>query len=186
MGRAGKPTWANSSLSVPKAKMRRKSTPGLRGGRCYWVPRLSPSTVCFCLTFLGQMGLLQGHPQCLDYGPPFQPPLHLEFCSDYESFGCCDQGKDNQIAARYWDIMNYFDLRGHKLCGGYVKDILCQVGLSVTPRGRDGASMAKCLPSPVVEGAGLLVSPAGRVLWTLSLLELACQVPHLRAIRSAH
>ncbi|XP_076729268.1 HHIP-like protein 2 [Callospermophilus lateralis] len=89
-------------------------------------PWLSPGTVCLCLTFVGQMGLLQGHPQCLDYGPPFRPPLHLEFCSDYESFGCCDQRKDNRIAARYWDIMNYFDLKGHELCGGYIKDILCQ------------------------------------------------------------
>ncbi|ELV10026.1 HHIP-like protein 2 [Tupaia chinensis] len=73
-----------------------------------------------------KVGLLQGHPQCLDYGPPFQPPLHLEFCSDYESFGCCDQHKDERIAARYWDIMDYFDLKGHELCGGYIKDILCQ------------------------------------------------------------
>ncbi|XP_035301149.1 HHIP-like protein 2 [Cricetulus griseus] len=69
---------------------------------------------------------LKGHPQCLDYGPPFRPPLHLEFCSDYDSFGCCDQRKDHRIAARYWDIMNFFDLKGHELCGGYIKDILCQ------------------------------------------------------------
>ncbi|ERE72735.1 HHIP-like protein 2 [Cricetulus griseus] len=78
------------------------------------------------LTLLGWVGLLQGHPQCLDYGPPFRPPLHLEFCSDYDSFGCCDQRKDHRIAARYWDIMNFFDLKGHELCGGYIKDILCQ------------------------------------------------------------
>ncbi|MEJ1270512.1 hedgehog interacting protein-like 2 [Cricetulus griseus] len=78
------------------------------------------------LTLLGWVGLLQRHPQCLDYGPPFRPPLHLEFCSDYDSFGCCDQRKDHRIAARYWDIMNFFDLKGHELCGGYIKDILCQ------------------------------------------------------------
>ncbi|KAF3823104.1 hypothetical protein GH733_010540 [Mirounga leonina] len=70
--------------------------------------------------------MLQGHPQCLDYGPPFQPPLHLEFCSAYESFGCCDQHRDRRLAARYRDIMDYFDLGGHELCGGYIKDILCQ------------------------------------------------------------
>lgn len=104
-----------------------------KGGRGRRVPGLPASSGVFCLhlTFLlGWVGLLQGHPQCLDYGPPFRPPLHLEFCSDYESFGCCDQWKDRRIAARYWDITNYFDLKGHELCGGYVKDILCQVGLS--------------------------------------------------------
>ncbi|XP_006029250.2 HHIP-like protein 2 isoform X3 [Alligator sinensis] len=67
-----------------------------------------------------------GHPQCLDYGPPFQPPLHLEFCSAYEKFGCCDQEKDNSIAAKYWEIMDYISPQGHRLCGRYIKDILCQ------------------------------------------------------------
>ncbi|CAI5770933.1 HHIP like 2 [Podarcis lilfordi] len=75
---------------------------------------------------LGQSGLLLGHPQCLDYGPPFQPPFHLEFCSAYETFGCCDQDKDNMIAAKYWEVMDYIDPQAHKLCGGYIKDILCQ------------------------------------------------------------
>ncbi|XP_025783631.1 HHIP-like protein 2 [Puma concolor] len=92
-------------------------------------PSLPTSSGIFhlCLTFLlGQVGLLQGHPQCLDYGPPFQPLLHLEFCSDYESFGCCDQQKDHRLAARYRVIMDYLDLKGHELCGGYIKDILCQ------------------------------------------------------------
>ncbi|XP_045040488.2 HHIP-like protein 2 isoform X2 [Desmodus rotundus] len=100
------------------------------GGRLSWQGPwlLTPSgTFCLCLTFLlDQVGWLQGHPQCLDYGPPFQPALHLEFCSDYASFGCCDQRKDHRIAARYRDIMDYLDLQGHELCGGYIKDILCQ------------------------------------------------------------
>lgn len=98
---------------------------------CCWSsgPMALSRHVLLGLTLLGWVGLLQGHPQCLDYGPPFRPPLHLEFCSDYDSFGCCDQRKDHRIAARYWDIMNFFDLKGHELCGGYIKDILCQVGL---------------------------------------------------------
>lgn len=74
------------------------------------------------------IGGLLGHPQCLDYRLPFQPPFHLEFCSAYENFGCCDQERDNSIAAKYGDIMDYIDPRGHKLCGMYIKDILCQVG----------------------------------------------------------
>lgn len=84
--------------------------------------------IFLCLSFLCLIGSLLGHPQCLDYGPPFQPPFHLEFCSAYENFGCCDQERDNSIAAKYWDIMDYIDPRGHKLCGTYIKDILCQVG----------------------------------------------------------
>lgn len=118
----------HSSPSVPKATMLRMSTPNLCGGLHCWAPWLSSGILCLCLIFLlGQVGLLQGHPQCLDYGPPFQPLLHLEFCSDYESFGCCDQHKDRRIAARYWDVMEYFDLKRHELCGDYIKDILCQV-----------------------------------------------------------
>ncbi|RMC12354.1 hypothetical protein DUI87_09869 [Hirundo rustica rustica] len=54
------------------------------------------------------------------------PSLPLEFCSAYENFGRCDQERDNSIAAQYWDIMDYMDPQGHKLCGTYIKDILCQ------------------------------------------------------------
>ncbi|XP_010154292.1 PREDICTED: HHIP-like protein 2, partial [Eurypyga helias] len=82
--------------------------------------------VFLCLSLLCLIGSLLGHPQCLDYRPPFQPPFHLEFCSAYDNFGCCDQERDNSIAAKYWDIMDYIDPRGHKLCGTYIKDILCQ------------------------------------------------------------
>lgn len=135
----------HSGRSLSEPKMLRTSIPG--GGLSCWALRLPTSSGIFhlCLTFwLGQVGLLQGHPQCLDYGPPFQPPLHLEFCSAYESFGCCDQDRDRRLAARYRDIMDYFDLGGHELCGGYIKDILCQVGLSVTLQGSEGPSLAKC------------------------------------------
>lgn len=89
----------------------------------------SHSLLYFSFVLLCHAGPLLGHPQCLDYGPPFQPPFHLEFCSAYETFGCCDQDKDNSIAAKYWDIMDYIDPHAHKLCGGYIKDILCQVSL---------------------------------------------------------
>ncbi|NXI57697.1 HIPL2 protein, partial [Chloroceryle aenea] len=86
----------------------------------------SCSHVFLCLSLLCQIGSLLGHPQCLDYRPPFQPPFHLEFCSVYENFGCCDQERDKTIAAKYWDIMDYIDPQGHKVCGTYIKDILCQ------------------------------------------------------------
>lgn len=140
----------HSSLSVPEPKMLRTATPG--GGLSCWAPRLPTSSGIFhlCLTFwLGQVGLLQGHSQCLDHGPPFQPSPPLEFCSHYEAFGRCDQHKDYLLATRYSVVMDFFDLRGHKLCGSYIKDILCQVGLGVTLQGSEGASLAKC------GGAGL-------------------------------
>ncbi|KAJ8288718.1 hypothetical protein COCON_G00013770 [Conger conger] len=63
---------------------------------------------------------------CLDFQPPFKPPYHLEFCKDYEKFGCCDQTTDNIIAERYWDIMDFYDIREYELCGELVKEILCQ------------------------------------------------------------
>ncbi|CAN8203223.1 unnamed protein product [Coccothraustes coccothraustes] len=83
--------------------------------------------VCVCLFLFCLMSTLLGQPQCLDYGLLYQPPLPLEFCSTYENFGCCDQERDNSIAAKYWDIMDYIDPQGHELCGTYIKDILCQV-----------------------------------------------------------
>ncbi|NXJ60315.1 HIPL2 protein, partial [Rostratula benghalensis] len=85
---------------------------------CPWV-FLFTSLLCL-------LGSLLGHPQCLDYRPPFQPRSGLEFCSAYENFSCCDRERDNSIATKYWDIMDYVDPLGHKLCGTYIKDILCQ------------------------------------------------------------
>ncbi|XP_029449008.1 HHIP-like protein 2 [Rhinatrema bivittatum] len=79
-----------------------------------------------CLAFPSLFLLLAGHPQCLDYGPPFRPAFHLEFCTEYQRFGCCDQEKESAVAARYWSMMEAFDLQGYRLCGGYIKDILCQ------------------------------------------------------------
>ncbi|XP_073528002.1 HHIP-like protein 2 [Phyllobates terribilis] len=76
-------------------------------------------------TVIFQTGVL-AHPQCLDFGPPFKPAMHLEFCSQYEEFGCCDQEKDNIIAEKYWTIMDNYDYKEQELCGGYIKDILCQ------------------------------------------------------------
>ncbi|EOB04357.1 HHIP-like protein 2, partial [Anas platyrhynchos] len=90
-----------------------------------------------CLSLLCWAGGLWGHPQCLDYGPPFQPPLHLEFCSSYENFGCCDQQRDSSIAARYREIMDSMDPQGHALCGTYIKDILCQDAATREWSGRD-------------------------------------------------
>ncbi|XP_038135436.1 HHIP-like protein 2 [Cyprinodon tularosa] len=66
------------------------------------------------------------HPQCLDFAPPFKPQWHLEFCSQYEDFGCCDQRTDNVIAERYWDIIELLEAAGYDLCEDMLKEIMCQ------------------------------------------------------------
>lgn len=173
----------HSSLRVAKAEMLR--TPIPRGGLSWeapWLPT-SSGTFCLCLTFLlDQVGLLQGHPQCLDYGPPFRPSLHLEFCSDYESFGCCDQRKDRRIAARYRDIMGYFDGKGRELCGRYIKDILCQVGLGVknNPEGSEGAGLEKFPPA---QQTGVLAGWLGP--WEQGSWSTRPPETHLTALGSA-
>ncbi|XP_065486958.1 HHIP-like protein 2 [Caloenas nicobarica] len=96
-----------------------------RSSSSSWVSFFCPRAF-LCLSLSCLVGSLLGHPQCLDYGPPFQPSFHLEFCSAYENFGCCDQERDNSIAAKYWETMDYIDSQGQKLCGTYIKDILCQ------------------------------------------------------------
>ncbi|KAG7511411.1 HHIP 2 [Solea senegalensis] len=66
------------------------------------------------------------HPQCLDFEPPFKPQWHLEFCRQYEEFGCCDQKTDNMIAERYWDTVEQLEVAGHELCADMLKEIMCQ------------------------------------------------------------
>ncbi|XP_027855663.1 HHIP-like protein 2 [Xiphophorus couchianus] len=66
------------------------------------------------------------HPQCLDFEPPFKPQWHLEFCSQYEQFGCCDQRTDNAIAERYWDVIEQLETAGYDLCEDVLKEIMCQ------------------------------------------------------------
>lgn len=70
------------------------------------------------------------HPQCLDFAPPFKPSWHLEFCTQYEEFGCCDQKTDNMIAERYWDIIDQLETAGHELCADMLKEVMCQVNIS--------------------------------------------------------
>ncbi|XP_034025283.1 HHIP-like protein 1 [Thalassophryne amazonica] len=66
------------------------------------------------------------HPQCLDYKPPFEPRQPLMFCKEYSKFGCCDLEKDEEIATRFYNIMDNFDQSGFITCGKYIRSILCQ------------------------------------------------------------
>uniref|UniRef100_A0A8B9JV51 Si:ch211-136a13.1 n=1 Tax=Astyanax mexicanus TaxID=7994 RepID=A0A8B9JV51_ASTMX len=74
----------------------------------------------------GGITLVEAHPQCLDYKPPFQPLEPLVFCKEYAKFGCCDLDRDNQISRQFYQIMEYFDHSGFMVCGKYIRNILCQ------------------------------------------------------------
>lgn len=53
----------------------------------------------------------------------------LEFCVMYKEFGCCDYQRDQELMAKYYQIMERFDHSGFESCAGYVLDLLCQVGM---------------------------------------------------------
>ncbi|KAK7904546.1 hypothetical protein WMY93_017153 [Mugilogobius chulae] len=78
------------------------------------------------VTLLISLRPASSHPQCLDFAPPFKPPWHLEFCTQYQEFGCCDQKTDNMIAERYWDIIEVLETQGLDLCADSLKEIMCQ------------------------------------------------------------
>lgn len=84
-------------------------------------------TVVTSVMLLALVQPASAHPQCLDFGPPFKPLWHLEFCAQYEQFGCCDQKTDNVIAERYWDIIDQLEIGGYDLCTDMLKEIMCQV-----------------------------------------------------------
>ncbi|KAG2469290.1 HIPL2 protein, partial [Polypterus senegalus] len=78
------------------------------------------------LLLLATVWLANGHPQCLDYKPPFQPSGALVFCKEYSKFGCCDVERDIAISNRYYEIMDFFDYGGFVSCGKFIKSIMCQ------------------------------------------------------------
>lgn len=90
-------------------------------------PSLPALILIVSVMLLASVQSTSAHPQCLDFKPPFKPPWHLEFCRQYEQFGCCDQRTDNMIAERYWDIIEQLEAAGHELCTDMLKEIMCQV-----------------------------------------------------------
>ncbi|XP_068105609.1 HHIP-like protein 1 [Hyperolius riggenbachi] len=86
----------------------------------------SHPVVSLCLLCVLSTCLVTGHPQCLDYKPPFQPSKPLNFCTAYSSFGCCDIGQDRAISERYHYITEFLDHIGISACGEYIQNILCQ------------------------------------------------------------
>lgn len=89
----------------------------------HWKPAYSAALLLFLQAWRGCC-----HPQCLDYKPPFEPQRPLAFCKEYSKFGCCDAAEDEQVAFRFYKIMENFDQTGFVTCGKYLRSILCQVG----------------------------------------------------------
>ena len=106
------------------AQPQSKGTPHCGGQRGVFLILISVFTLI-------PVGKVSSHPQCLDFRPPFKPAMHLEFCSQYELLGCCDQDADNLIAERYWDIIDYLELQGSELCSDMLKEVMCQVKLNL-------------------------------------------------------
>ncbi|KAG7226125.1 hypothetical protein INR49_014218, partial [Caranx melampygus] len=79
--------------------------------------------LCFSTLWVAPVML---HPQCLDFKPPFRPLRELEFCVMYKDFGCCDYQKDQDLMAKYYQIMDNFDYYGYANCASFVLELLCQ------------------------------------------------------------
>ncbi|XP_039108847.1 HHIP-like protein 1 [Hyaena hyaena] len=67
-----------------------------------------------------------GHPQCLDFRPPFRPPQPLRFCAQYSAFGCCAPEQDAALARRFAALAARVDAAEWAACAGYALDLLCQ------------------------------------------------------------
>ncbi|XP_055969682.1 HHIP-like protein 1 [Sorex fumeus] len=67
-----------------------------------------------------------GHPQCLDFRPPFRPPRPLRFCAQYSAFGCCTPERDEALAGRFGALAARVDAAQWAACAGYALDLLCQ------------------------------------------------------------
>lgn len=70
--------------------------------------------------------LVQGHPQCLDFRPPFDPEAVLPFCSNYSSFGCCSMTDDSNLREKYLALQRKLTSVDWNRCHGYIGELLCQ------------------------------------------------------------
>eukprot|EP00794_Sanderia_malayensis_P019991 gene19991-21951_t len=78
--------------------------------------------------FVSSLFCVYGHPQCLDYFPPFASSRPVGFCKDTSSYGCCSSRRENHLMK----IHNYATRRRKEMrnlppasCDVFVKDILC-------------------------------------------------------------
>lgn len=76
-----------------------------------------------CLFFMSVLYTALGHPQCLNFRPPFQVSDDLSFCSEYSEFTCCASADDSFIRQNYLDIIRENNISSQ--CAGKLKDLLC-------------------------------------------------------------
>lgn len=96
-----------------------------------------------------------GHPQCLDFRPPFRPPRPLRFCTQYSAFGCCGSEQDEALARRFGDLGARVDAAEWAACAGYALDLLCQVSARArSGRGNSGWCRAWPQASAPCPGVG--------------------------------
>lgn len=78
------------------------------------------------LTLVLLVVAVNGHPQCLDFRPPFQTEAPLQFCSNYTDFGCCTVADDLSLHRTYRVLRGTLSAPDWNRCHGYLRELLCQ------------------------------------------------------------
>lgn len=80
---------------------------------------------CFILLILCPFGN-RGHPQCLDYFPPFRSARPKQLCKETASYGCCTSSRERSLQKVYDFIENTGEKVGSSYkCMDFVKEIIC-------------------------------------------------------------
>ena len=66
-----------------------------------------------------------GHPQCLDFRPPFQPQEGLKFCKEYSDYGCCTAADDRVLEERHRALLAAQPANSGPACNGTLQQVLC-------------------------------------------------------------
>ena len=72
------------------------------------------------------LDVVTGHPQCLDFRPPFEVSTPLEFCTEYAAYGCCNRQMDDVIRQQYNVDVRNMGLEQHPEVADFYKTLLCQ------------------------------------------------------------
>ncbi|XP_071483008.1 HHIP-like protein 2 [Diadema antillarum] len=83
-------------------------------------------TIAWLILVLCSVTIL-GHPQCLDFFPPFELNAESDpFCNSYKDFGCCTLSRNNEIEQLYRSLRDQFSRDVSSECATFLKDVLCQ------------------------------------------------------------
>lgn len=84
------------------------------------------TNVLVVVALSGIIVLVTGHPQCLDFRPPFEAESPLSFCGNYTQFGCCTTADDSTLQQEYLAIRHAVSEGDWDRCHSYIQEILCQ------------------------------------------------------------